>query len=532
MKKLYYGGDIITMEEERTPVEAVLVEDGKIAFKGTLEAAEKQCTSDTERIDLKGKTLMPSFIDPHGHISMVAQFSAFANLSACRNFDEMVETLKKYKEDNHIGPDGAILGCAYDHNFLEEHAHPTKQVLNQVSTDIPVFVIHTSVHMGAANSALLALAGITEHTKDPQGGKFGRDSDGSLNGYVEETPAIEKILRPLMARIKTDPMKLAVNAQEEYVKYGITTVQDGAVTEPDVALYTAVAKAGKLKVDVVSYVMTDSYDTVVKKFEAYNKKYHNRYKIGGAKIVLDGSPQGRSAWLTKPYEGEAVYKGYPTHTDEEVEAACLSAVKDGHQLLAHCNGDAASDQFIRSFAKAVEAVPKSGKKDFRPVMIHCQTVRDDQLDQMAELKMIPSVFVAHTYYWGDIHLKNLGPVRGAHISPVKAALEHGLVYNFHQDPPVVHPDMMHTVWCAVNRVTRTGQPIGQDQCIGVYEALKGITINAAYAYFEENNKGSIKEGKLADLVILDANPLKAKKEALRDIKVLCTIKEGEVIYQA
>ena len=165
-------------------------------------------------------------------------------------------------------------------------------------------------------------------------------------------------------------------------------------------------------------------------------------------------------------------------------------------------------------------------------MIHCQTVRDDQLDQMAELKMIPSIFVAHTYYWGDIHLKNLGPVRGAHISPVKAALEHGLVYNFHQDPPVVHPDMMHTVWCAVNRVTRPGQPVGQDQCIGVYEALKGITINAAYAYFEENNKGSIKEGKLADLVILDANPLKVKKEALRDIKVLCTIKEGEVIYQA
>lgn len=531
MKKLYYGGDIITMEEEQVPVEAVLMEDGKIVFKGTLQAAQKRCTPDTEQIDLKGKTLMPSFIDPHGHISMVAQFSAFANLSGCRNFNEIVEVLKKYKEDNHIGPEGAVLGCAYDHNFLEEHTHPTKQVLDEVSTDIPVFVFHTSVHMGTANSALLSLAGVTENTKDPQGGKFGRDSKGLLSGYVEETPAVEKILRPLMARIKTDPMKLAVNAQEEYVKYGITTVQDGAVTEPDVALFTAAAETGKLKIDVVSYVMTDSYDAVTQKFAVYNGKYQNRYKIGGAKIVLDGSPQGRSAWLTRPYEGEKSYRGYPTHPDEVVEAACLASVKGGYQLLAHCNGDAASDQFIQSFTKAVEG-QEGRKKDLRPVMIHCQTVRDDQLAQMAELNMIPSIFIAHTYYWGDIHLKNLGLVRGAHISPAKAALQHGLIYNFHQDPPVVHPDMMHTVWCAVNRITRTGQPIGQDQCISVYDALKGITINAAYAYFEENSKGSIREGKLADLVILDANPLKVEKSALRDIKVLCTIKEGDVIYQA
>lgn len=129
-------------------------------------------------------------------------------------------------------------------------------------------------------------------------------------------------------------------------------------------------------------------------------------------------------------------------------------------------------------------------------MIHCQTVRDYQLDRMVKLNMIPSIFVAHTYYWGDIHLKNLGPVRGANISPVKSALERGLVYNFHQDPPVVKPDMMNTVWCAVNRLTRTGQPIGQNQCIDVYDALKGVTINGAYEYHEEDKKGSLKAGEV------------------------------------
>lgn len=166
------------------------------------------------------------------------------------------------------------------------------------------------------------------------------------------------------------------------------------------------------------------------------------------------------------------------------------------------------------------------------MMIHCQTVRDDQLDRMAELKMVPSIFIAHTYYWGNVHLKNLGPVRGAHISPVKAAMDRGLVYNFHQDPPVVKPDMMHTVWCAVNRLTRSGQPIGQDQCIGTYDALKGVTINGAYAYHEENVKGSLLAGKLADMVILDQNPLKVEKMKLANVKVLMTIKEGNVVYEA
>ena len=168
--------------------------------------------------------------------------------------------------------------------------------------------------------------------------------------------------------------------------------------------------------------------------------------------------------------------------------------------------------------------------DGRPVMIHCQLTRGDQLAEMAKLGMVASIYVAHTYYWGDVHLKNFGEERGGHVSPAGSAIRNHVVYTFHQDTPVLLPDMITTLWCAVNRVTRAGVPLAEEEKVSVYDALKGITCNAAYQYFEEDRKGSLKEGKLADLVILDQNPLEIDPKDLRSIQVLSTIKEGEPIY--
>ncbi|MYL61108.1 amidohydrolase family protein, partial [Virgibacillus halodenitrificans] len=206
--------------------------------------------------------------------------------------------------------------------------------------------------------------------------------------------------------------------------------------------------------------------------------------------------------------------------------------KDDVQLLTHSNGDAASDQLLQNYEAALEESDNPNKANLRPVMIHCQTVRNDQLDKMAELAMIPSIFIPHTYYWGDVHLKNLGHERGSRISPAKSAFDRGLVVNFHQDPPVVQPDMLETIWCAVNRITRKGVHIGPEECVSVYDAIRAVTINAAYAYFEEDQKGSIKEGKLADFVVLDQNPFKVDPIKIKDLQVLETIKEGESIYSA
>ena len=215
---------------------------------------------------------------------------------------------------------------------------------------------------------------------------------------------------------------------------------------------------------------------------------------------------------------------------EKVQTYIRNAIESGVQILAHCNGDAASQQWIDSFENAMEQCGVSKEDDLRPVMIHCQTVRKDQLLRMKTIGMIPSMFVDHVYYWGDIHLRNLGEERAEAISPAKSAFEQGLCVNFHQDSPVVPPDMLHTVWCAVNRLTREGKILGEEERVNVCEALKAVTINGAYAYFEEDKKGSIAEGKLADLVILDRNPLKTPVSELKDIKVTETLKEGETVY--
>lgn len=531
MQKLYYGGDIITMEQEGDAPEAVLVSDGKIAYVGSAQEAKGLCGPEAVQVDLKGHTLMPSFIDPHGHIVMMAQYTAFANLGACTSFGEVEQALGEYLEGRK--DKSLVIGYGYDHNFLKEQEHPTKAVLDKVSATAPVCILHTSGHMCVANSVLLKECGITKDTKDPKGGKFGRDADGEPNGYIEEVPAMQKVLMYMFSKAKGDFGEQMGLAQKAYLKYGITTVQDGATNGTSFQNLAAYAETGGFCLDVVAYLLADEAERVTGEFPAYGNQYQGRLKIGGAKIILDGSPQGRSAWLSEPYEGEETYCGYPACTDEQVEKWVKESVRAGRQLLAHCNGDAASQQYLDAFAKAAEESPERLEKirALRPVMIHCQTVRESQLDEMAKFGMVPSIFVAHTYYWGDVHLKNLGPVRGANISPVKSALERGLMYNFHQDPPVVEPDMLRTVWCAVNRITRTGQPIGPGQRISVFDALKGVTIHAAYAYHEEGQKGTLAEGKLADMVILDRNPLKVNPMEIKDIKVLETIKEGETLYQ-
>ena len=532
MQKLYYGGDIVTMREETDAPEAVLVTDGKISYVGELVEARRQCLPGAEEIDLEGKTLMPSFIDPHSHIAMLAQYTDFANLGKCTSFKDLAVTLSDWLKEKRLAEGEVLVGYGYDHNFLDEQQHPTKEVLDRVSDTIPVCILHTSGHMCVANSVLLRECGITADTPDPEGGKFGREEDGTPNGYIEEVPAMVKVLIPVFSRVKADFARQLEKAQQIYLKYGITTVQDGSTNASGFQKLAECAKEQVFHLDVVSYVLADDLEKTAEEYPEYYQKYHNRLKIGGAKIILDGSPQGRSAWLRKPYEGEKTYCGYPAHTQEETDRWVETAVEKGYQLLAHCNGDAASGQYLAAFEKAAAKTPENPEKirALRPVMIHCQTVGDDQLDEMKELGMIPSIFVAHTWYWGDVHLKNLGSVRGAHISPARAAMERGLIYNFHQDTPVVEPDMLHTVWCAVNRVTRSGKPIGQEQCIGVYEALKGVTVHGAYAYHEEERKGTLEAGKLADMVILDRNPLKTDKMQIRDIQVLETIKEGETLY--
>lgn len=514
---LFFGGNIITMEGDCP--ESVLVEDGVVRRTG------RSCGQKGARpFDLKGATLLPAFIDSHSHITALAQTLGLAPLEKARCFGDIAAALRSFAQEN---PSVSwISGFGYDHNFLKEKAHPTRQVLDKAVGDRPCVIAHASGHMGVANTAALRILGITQSTPDPDGGRIGREPDGQPSGYLEETAFTSaSIPRPGLE----EQCRLMEKAQQVYLRYGITTVQDGYTRKPEWQLLKAMADSGRLTVDTVCYPDCSELFDLPDYCAAYAGGYHNRLRIGGYKIFLDGSPQGRTAWMSQPYLGaEKEYYGYPIYDDDQVTAFMEQALQTGRQLLAHCNGDAAAQQMIDAYARALQT---TGKPGVRPVMIHAQLVRPDQLQRMAQLGMMASFFVAHTYYWGDIHLQTFGPQRAMRISPAKTALRAGVRFTLHQDSPVLPPDMLNTVWCAVNRVTRQGAALSQEECLTPYEALRAVTLDAAYQYGEEERKGSIRPGKLADFVVLDQNPLQTDPQAIKDIQVLCTIKEGRILYE-
>lgn len=213
-----------------------------------------------------------------------------------------------------------------------------------------------------------------------------------------------------------------------------------------------------------------------------------------------------------------------------MEQFFLTALRENRQLLIHCNSDAAADQMPGACERAKEETGID-PSHIRPVMIHAQLVREDQLKRMADLSVMASFFAAHTYYWGDIHLKNLGTDRAMKISPLKTALSEQVKITLHQDSPVIEPNMIETIWCAVKRISKKGVLMGEEERIAPYEALRAVTINTAYQYGEEALKGSIEVGKSADFVILSASPLDINPLLISNIRVLETIKDGKTLYK-
>lgn len=348
------------------------------------------------------------------------------------------------------------MGFGYDHNQFPSRQHPTRELLDQVCPHRPLLITHASGHMGVLNSAALAALGIDASTPDPVGGRIGRlEGSREPSGYLEEAAFTQATAR--VPPISRDQLLSALEeAQNRYLAAGITTIQDGRTGPADWALLQEFAQKGRLRADVVCYPPLQEDGSFPFPIQ---REYRRRLRIGGGKIFLDGSPQGRTAWLSAPYlHGDDGYRGYGLYEDRQVLAFARAAYRDGFQLLAHCNGDAAAQQFIDACTAAQEEFPHHHP---RPVLVHGQLLRKDQLPAMASLGMIASFFVAHTYYWGDVHLQNLGLKRANRISPARTAGKLGVTYTFHQDTPVLPPNMIDTVWCAVNRVTKDGLTLGE-----------------------------------------------------------------------
>lgn len=536
--KLYLNGDILTMRGNSPEyVDALIVKDKIIQFVGSKEEAMKIVGNNFKSIDLKGNTLLPGFIDGHAHFASFSAQAIGAQIlpppdAGAKDIPSLIEILNKWNTPENRALTGWIFGMGFDDSVLEEKRFPTKHDLDQVSTEFPIMIVHISGHFAVVNSKALELLKINSTTKNPEGGIIRRENGTEPNGVLEELAAIPYMLKVLNPTSKKAADQFFEAGQEMALSYGYTTAQEGRAMENH-ELLVAASQSGKLKLDVVSYVDYLFVDKFMNsKWNSSN--YHNHYRIGGVKLTLDGSPQGRTAWRTLPYlippdGAKKEYLGYPAiPKDSSVMAIYEKAFKNNWQIHTHANGDAAMDQMIRTMKPVVA---KYGNDDRRNVLIHGQYIREDQLDSFKDLDVIASLFPLHTFYWGDWHKEIIGDSLGNTISPTRTALNKGLKITIHTDAPVALPNLMRMVGISVDRKSRSGQVIGEKERLTTYEALLAITSWSAYQHFEEHQKGTLEVGKLADMIILEKNPLKVSAKEIKKIKVLETIKDGVVVYK-
>jgi len=534
---IYAGGPIITANDKQPIAEAVAILDGRILAVGPLVEVALHRGADTVDVDLAGRTLAPGFIDGHAHAAQFGLQAIGANLLAppdgrTETIDDIVAELQRFATGPDVGLTGWVFGLGYDDSVLAEGRHPTRDDLDRVSTELPVIAVHISGHFSAVNSKGLEVFGYSAGTEDPQGGVIRRRAGSNEpNGVLEELASIPLVIKHLAPGNAEDAAYFMQRGIETAMSFGYTTAQEGRAFSATHDLLAGYAESVGFPIDVVSYI--DSADSAPLESAWHNRDYRNGYRVGGMKLTLDGSPQGRTAWRTIPYllppEGQDDdYAGYPAMPDEAANAAVDMAYANDWQVLVHANGDAAIDQMLNAVSAATD---NHGGGDRRSTLVHGQYVRLDQLDRMVDLEMSASLFPMHTFYWGDWHKQIIGEQLGDQISPTRSALDRGIPLTSHSDAPVALPNLMQVMWATVNRTSRSGAIIGPDERLTPDEAFDTITLSAARQHFEEDTKGSIEVGKRADLVILSDNPLSVDVNKINQIAVIETIKDGNVVWQ-
>ncbi len=541
--QVYVGGDILTMAgAEPAYAEALVVRDGHIAFVGSKADAQRAAGAGAETIDLHGHTLLPGFVDGHSHLLNYVDSLVQANLNpppigGVQSVADIIVQLRALKERLKADDSTLLVGQGYDQDFLAEKRHPTAADLDAAFPTNPVILVHTSGHMLVANSAALRLAGVTAKTPDPEGGTILRKSGSrEPEGLVQETGmmAFAALLKtPREPAVTLDLMRRAV---EHYASFGVTTAAEHLVTPQQVPVLEAAADQGVLKVDVVAAPIYLMADAVIGTGKIHWGEYRRGLKYAGIKLALDGSPQGKTAYLTHPYLTKVPgckkdCRGFANIPQDEVNRLVLLAYRNHVPVFAHCNGDASIDMLLEGHRHAEHELGETST-DRRTVVIHSQIVRPDQLAAYRQYGLIPSFFTNHVYYWGDTHLANLGPERAAFLSPLNSALKLGIAATNHTDNIVTPIDPLFLLWTSVSRTTRSGKVLGAEEAVSPYDGLRALTVNGAHQYFEEASKGSLEAGKLADLVVLDQNPLKVATDAIAHVRVLETIKAGTVVYRA
>jgi predicted amidohydrolase YtcJ len=552
---LYTGGDIITMRGPQPEMaEALAVKNGKIVFVGPLAEAKAVVGPATTTIDLAGKTLLPGFIDTHGHFVYFGKNLVDADLFGCTDIPDLLARMKKQAERT---PAGAwIVGFGYQPRQMKENRAPTIEELDGVAADRPVMIVDSSGHLGAGNSRVFDVAGITADTPNPEGGSFTRKTGGtSLAGPMEETAlnAVRSKRPPFTGELAD---AVITGAATLWARYGQTTAMEAGLGlgSDDIEVVVNAIDKNLLPIDLyiaakdstvddtltAAYGVASAYnpkpDGTLEKLRAartdLDKRYVNRVRLGGIKFWLDGSID--TAWFTKPYATNPPgktggYSGFRQIPDEVIDAAFDRFWTTEMQIHMHMNGDAAADQALAAIDKAVK---KHGMRDARPVFVHASWLRPDQIEKMKTCGAIPSFLPSGIVPGGDGVVKLWGPERAAGSMATRTFLRAGLPFTFSHDAPVSpQPWILALVDAGTNRQSASGQVIGPDERISPYDGLRAVTAMAAYQLKEEKTKGTLEAGKLADLVILEKNPLKVDPVTIKDIAVVETIKEGKTVFR-
>ncbi|MCG8635990.1 MAG: amidohydrolase [Desulfobacterales bacterium] len=530
---VYINGDLTTMNPEQPTASAFSVCHGKFNSIGDREKVLAEAGPEPEIVDLEGRVVLPGFIETHNHMSyyaltrLMVDCTPFANKSIADVKEKLAAALAAG------GNTELIMGWGFDDTMMTDRRHLNRRDLDGIVSDIPVFIFHASGHLAYVNSAALAMGNITKDTPDPAGGEIHRDETGEPTGLLLEPSAIELVGAHLPSPDTGTFMTALPQAMAAYNRTGVTSTHDAAIGiagqgPGSIEAYRALEKSGRLTVRTYLTVLFDYYDSFIEK-GIRNGFGSDDLRFGSVKLFQDGSIQGLTAALKEDYHNRPGHRGELIMPQEELDRLVAKYHCLGMQIAVHANGDRAIESVITAFERANEIREDTS---LRHMLIHCQMASSGHIMRMKKLGIIPSYFINHLFHWGDRHDSIfIGPERAARMNPLGESLREGLTFTLHADTPVLPVSPLECIHNAVNRKTRNGKILGEDQVISPMDALKTFTTDAAKCSFEEDKKGAIASGMLADFVVLSDNPLTVPAGRIRDIEVLETVVGGKTVYK-
>ena len=521
------NANVITLDPSRPRSEAVAIKYGRIAFVGSNKAALEMAERETKVLDLEGRTVLPGFIDTHVHLDDFGLTLRTLNLEEATS---VVEVKRLLAERVHNTPNGEwVMGRGWNENSLSEKRLLTRWDLDEVSPDNPVYLHHFSCHASLLNSRGLEVSHIDRYTKPPAGGWIDLDSGGEPTGFLQSNARFIAPVglngvrpRPNLSTLR-GAILLGVG---EAVKYGLTGIHVPSADRDEIKVTQELAEEGKLPLRVILLPKVELLDNILQ-LGIRSGFGDDMLRLGAIKIFSDGSLIARTAAVTEPFEGEPGNRGILNDRSVFTEQI-LEANRAGMQIAVHAVGDRAVESVLDAYEKALKDTPRN---DHRHRIEHGSIIPKRLRDKARSLGVVVSTQPELVTRNGDGFETSLGEKRMKYTYPIKSLLEEGIVVSGSSDCPLTYCNPLKGIWSATTRISEnTGKIIAREERVTIDQAIRMYTINAAYVGFDDKQKGTIEEGKLADFTILSRDPYTVGAEAIRDISVEMTIINGKIVY--